>query len=92
MGIERLKPQVAKIIPYNMRMLMTNAYRLLALPLAATLALAAFLAGWGGLSVWFQTLSVLEGSRLKASLYLTGRLLCAGIAAGIAYVGGMVVM
>ena len=42
MGIERLKPQVAKIIPYNMRMLMTNAYRLLALPLAATLALAAF--------------------------------------------------
>ena len=57
-----------------------------------TLALAAFLAGWGGLSVWFQTLSVLEGSRLKASLYLTGRLLCAGIAAGIAYVGGMGVM
>jgi len=57
-----------------------------------TLALAAFLAGWGGLSVWFQTLAVLEGSRLKASLHLTGRLLCAGIAAGIAYVVGIVLM
>ena len=58
----------------------------------ATLALAAFLAGWGGLSVWFQTLAVLEGSRLKASLYLTGRLLCASIAAGIAYVTGRVLI
>ena len=51
----------------------------------ATLALAAFLTGWGGLSVYFQTLSLLSGCKAKGALHLTGRLLCASIGACLAY-------
>ena len=48
-------------------------------------ALAAFLTGWGGLSVHFQTLSLLSGSKAKGALHLTGRLLSASIGAALAY-------
>ena len=36
------------------------------------LALAAGVLGWGGLSVHFQTLAVLAGSKIKGTLHLTG--------------------
>lgn len=48
-------------------------------------ALGAFLLGFGGVSVYFQTLSVLAGSMTKGTLHITGRLLCASIAAILAY-------
>lgn len=56
-----------------------------------TLALAAFLTGWGGLSVHFQTLGALTGTNVKGALHLTGRLLSAGIAALTAYVVGLMI-
>ena len=55
----------------------------------ATLALASFLTGWGGLSVYFQTLSLLSGCKAKGALHLTGRLLCAGIGAVLAYLAAL---
>ncbi len=58
-------------------------------PCPETLSLAAFLLGWGGLSVHFQTLGVLSGSNLKGALHLTGRLLSAGMGAVLAYSAGM---
>ena len=58
-------------------------------PCPETLALAAFLLGFGGLSVHFQTLGVLAGSDVKGALHLTGRLLSAGFAAVLAYVVGL---
>ncbi len=44
------------------------------------LALAAGMLSWGGLSVHFQTLAVLSGSKIKGTLHLTGRLISAVIA------------
>ena len=58
-------------------------------PCPETLSLAAFLLGWGGLSVHFQTLGVLSGCNVKGALHLTGRLLSAGFAAALAYVMGI---
>ena len=52
------------------------------------LALAAFLLGWGGLSVQFQTLAVLAESRAKGALHPAGRLLSAGFGAVLAYLAG----
>ena len=60
-------------------------------PCPASFALAAFLLGWGGLSVQFQTLAVLAGSRAKGALHLAGRLLCACFAAPCAYVLGLLI-
>ena len=60
-------------------------------PCPASFALAAFLLGWGGLSVQFQTLSVLADSRIKGALHLTGRLLSASIAALTAYAAGLLI-
>ena len=54
-------------------------------PCPESFALAAFLLGWGGLSVHFQTLGVLAGSKLKGALHMTGRLMSACFAAGMAY-------
>lgn len=51
----------------------------------ASLALAAFLVGWGGLSVHFQTLGLLEGCGARGSLHLAGRLISACIGALTAY-------
>lgn len=58
-------------------------------PGPASFALAAFLLGWGGLSVQFQTLAVLAESNIKGALHLTGRLLSAVFAATMAYAAGM---
>lgn len=52
-------------------------------------ALAAFLLGWGGLSVQFQTLAVLADSSIKGTLHRTGRLLSAVFAAVTAYIVGL---
>ena len=41
------------------------------------LALAAGMLSWGGLSVHFQTMAVLSGSKIKGTLHLTGRLISA---------------
>ena len=51
-------------------------------------ALAAFLLGWGGLSVHFQTLAVLAESKATGALHLTGRLVSACFAAMLAYGAG----
>ena len=58
-------------------------------PCPASFALSAFLLGWGGLSVQFQTLSVLAESKIKGTLHLAGRLLSAVFAAMTAYVAGL---
>lgn len=55
-----------------------------------SLALAAGVLGWGGLSVHFQTLAVLAGSKIKGALHLTGRLISASIAAATAYIIGVI--
>lgn len=52
----------------------------------ATLAAAAFLLGWGGLSVHGQTLGAVRGTDIKCARHLAGRALCGGIAAGLTYV------
>ena len=54
-------------------------------PTPGNLALAAALVGWGGISVQFQTLSVLADSKCKASLHLAGRLMSAAFGAALAY-------
>ena len=41
--------------------------------------IAAALLGWGGLSVHFQSLALLRESKIKGTLHLSGRLLCAVI-------------
>lgn len=53
------------------------------LPLTAeNLAIAAFLLGWGGLSVHCQTLGVVAETDIKCARHLAGRALC-GVFAGI---------
>lgn len=49
------------------------------------LALAAFLIGWGGVSVHFQTLAVIADSGLSGSIHFAGRLMSGSIAAVLAY-------
>lgn len=51
------------------------------------LALAAFLLSWGGISVHFQTFSVISGVDIKAVRYMTGRLLIAIFSFVLAYFG-----
>lgn len=55
------------------------------------LALAAFILGWGGLSVHFQTLALLAGSSIKGTLHFAGRLISASIAAVLAYFLGSII-
>ena len=50
-----------------------------------SLALAAFLLGWGGLSVHFQTLAALADADVKCAPHTAGRLLSAAISAALAY-------
>lgn len=47
----------------------------------ANLAVCAFILGWGGLSVHFQTLSVTAGTGIKTARHTVGRLLCGLISA-----------
>lgn len=62
---------------------------LYALPI--NLALAAFILGWGGLSVHFQTLALLTGSNIKGALHFAGRLISASIACVLAYFIGLII-
>jgi len=48
------------------------------------LALAAAMLGWGGLSVHFQTMSVISDTEIKGTLHFAGRLVSAVIAAVLA--------
>ncbi len=54
------------------------------------LALAAFILGFGGLSVQLQTFSVLQGLNIKTARYLIGRLIIAVIAGALACLAGAV--
>ena len=49
------------------------------------MALAAGVLGWGGISVHFQTMSVLAGSNIKGALHFAGRLISAVIASLLAF-------
>lgn len=54
------------------------------------LALAAFILGWGGVSVHFQTLSVLGGTDIKNARYIIGRFVIALIGSALALLGAAV--
>ena len=54
-------------------------------PTAARFVLSAFLSGWGGLCVQFQSLAVLADTDLSARPLITGRLFCALISALLAF-------
>lgn len=51
------------------------------------LALAAFLVGWGGVSVHYQTMAQLAGTGLVGKYHFAGRLMSASIGAVLAYLG-----
>lgn len=51
------------------------------------LALAAFILGWGGISVHFQTFAVISDTDIKTARYIIGRLVIAIFGAVIAYFG-----
>lgn len=54
------------------------------------LALAAFLLGWGGISVHFQTFSVISGTDIKTARYMIGRFFIALLGAVIALLSAVV--
>ena len=54
-------------------------------PTPLNMALAAGILGWGGISVHFQTLAVLAGSKIKGALHFAGRLISASIGMVLAY-------
>lgn len=54
------------------------------------LALAAFILGWGGISVHFQTLSVLAGTDIKTARYFIGRFIIALMGSALALLGAAV--
>ncbi len=56
---------------------------------AQNLALAAFMVGFGGLSVHFQTLSLIADREIKSARHFAGRLLSAVLAAVFAYIAGI---
>ncbi len=51
------------------------------------LALAAFILGWGGISVHFQTLAVISDTDIKTARYIIGRFIIALLGAVFAYFG-----
>lgn len=54
------------------------------------LALAAFILGWGGISVHFQTISMISGTHIKTARYVIGRFFAALIAAATALLGSAI--
>jgi len=58
-------------------------------PSPVTLACAAFMLGWGGLSVHCQTLSAVEGTDIKVARHTLGRALCGAIAAVSTYIAAV---
>ena len=58
-------------------------------PAPLTLAAAALLLGWGGLSVHCQTLGAVADTDIKCARHLAGRALCGIFAAGYSYLGAL---
>lgn len=56
------------------------------------LALAAFILGWGGVSVHFQSFAVLADTEIKTARYMFGRFVIAIIGAILAYIGGCIIL
>lgn len=61
-------------------------------PTPLNMALAAGILGWGGISVYFQTLAVLAGSKIKGALHFAGRLISASIGMVLAYALSMLLL
>ena len=61
-------------------------------PTPGNLALAAFLLGFGSLSVHCQTLAALEGTDIKTSRHFAGRLVHGLLSAGIVYCAAHIVL
>ena len=61
-------------------------------PTPLNMALAAGILGWGGVSVHFQTLAVLAGSKIKGALHFAGRLISASIGMVLAYALSMLLL
>ena len=59
-------------------------------PEPTTLAAAALILGWGGLSVHCQTMGVLADTDISCARHLAGRALCGAIAAVFTYLGALV--
>lgn len=57
-----------------------------------SLALSAFITGWGGLSVHFQTIAVLGESGLSAAKHTAGRFLHGVLSALLAYTAGLLLL
>ena len=55
-----------------------------------SLALASWILGWGGISVHFQTMSVLADTDIKCTLHLAGRILSACIGAVLSCIAGYI--
>ena len=58
----------------------------------SSLALAAGIVGWGGVSVLFQSLAALADLPVKTGTMLLGRVLSAGLGAGFAWVLGTILL
>ncbi len=56
-----------------------------------SLALAAFILGWGGISVHFQTFSALDGTDIKTARYIIGRFVIALIGSALALLGAVLI-
>ncbi len=59
-------------------------------PTPAALATAAFMLGWGGVSVHCQTMGVLAGTDIKCARHFAGRALCGVFAAVYTVLGALV--
>lgn len=55
-------------------------------------ALAAFIIGWGGVSVHYQTMALFVGTNIKGALHFAGRLISASIGAVLAYILGCLIL
>lgn len=56
------------------------------------LALAAFLVGWGGISVHYQTMAQIAGTGLDGKYHFAGRLMSGSIGAMLAYMGADILL
>lgn len=54
-----------------------------------SLALAAFILGWGGISVHFQSFAVISETDIKTARYIIGRFIIASLGAILAYFGAL---
>ena len=76
---------------YGMLELGSGVGKLRGIPLdPSSLSLAAFIIGWGGVSVHFQTLAVLGSTELSARGHFVGRIMSAVISSLLAFAAGKV--